>query len=136
MLRTGLTAICLITPAVCAAPATGLPSAVDKAFTEYTALPGKLVPVLSKAQDKASADTAAEELRKQLPAIYEARELLHHMPQLTPSQSEHVKQAYGQRMREEWGRFYEQVSRLREARCYQSVALSQAFRLMCMMIEK
>jgi hypothetical protein len=136
MFRTGLAALALMMPLAYAAPAKELPAAVDKAFTEYAALPGKLIPALSMAQDKASADAAAEKLRLALPAIYDARELLHHMPQLTPAQNEQVKQTYGHRMRVEWAKLYEQIARVREARCYQSVALAQAFRLMCMMIEK
>lgn len=132
----GLVAICLTLPVVYAAPAAELPAAVDKAFANYTALPGKLIPVLQKAQDKASADSAAPELRAALSAIYESREQLHRIPRLSPEQNEQARRQYGQKMREEWGRMYEQISRLRQARCYQSLPFAQEFRLMCMMIEK
>ena len=132
----GLAAICLATPVVCAAPAAELPAAVNKAFADYTALPGKLITVLQKVRDKDSADAAAPELRAALSAIYEARDQLHNMPRLTAAQNEQVRRQYGQRMREEWGRMYEQIERLRQARCFQSVPLAREFRLMCMMIEK
>lgn len=137
MIRTGIIALSLAAlPVVHAAQTTELPAAVEKAFADYTALPGKLVPVLRKAQNQTSADAAAEELQKALPAIYDAREQLHRMPGLTPAQNEQVRREYGHRMRVEWGRMYEQIARLRQARCYQSVSFAQAFRLMCMMIEK
>ena len=136
MTRAGIALICLATPVVCAAPATELPATVDKAFADYTALPGKLIPILQKARDTASADAVAPELHKTLGEIYDTRNQLHKLPRLSARQNEAVRAKYGQKMREEWGRMYEQISRLRNANCYQSVALAQTFRLMCMMIEK
>lgn len=128
--------LCLTAPMVCAAPATELPAAVRHAFETYTALPAKLVPLLQKAQDTASADVVAPELKKSLSSIYEARELLHHMPTLTPEQNQEVRTSFGHRMRVEWGQMYEQISRLKAVRCYQSAKFAEVFRLMCMMIER
>lgn len=123
-------------PAVCAAPAAELPAAVQQAFDSYTALPAQLIPLMQKAQDSASATAVAGELKAALPAIYEAREQIHNMPQLTPAQTQLVRTRYGQRMREEWARMYEQISRLKAARCYQSADFAEVFHLMCMMIER
>lgn len=123
-------------PAVCAAPATELPAAVQQAFDSYTALPARLVPLMQKAQDATSATAVAGELKAALPAIYETREQLHNMPQLTPTQAQLVRTRYGQRMREEWARMYEQISRLKAARCYQSADFAEVFHLLCMMIER
>ena len=136
MTRAGISLMCLAAPVVCAAPATELPATVEKAFADYTALPGKLIPLLQKAQDTASADAVAPELHKSLGAIYDTRDQLHKLPRLSARQNEAVRAKYGQKMREEWGKMYEQITRLRETSCYQSVALAQTFRLMCMMIEK
>ncbi len=119
-----------------AAPAKELPASVVQAFEAYTSLPGKLVPVLKKVQDKASASTAARELNAALPAIYQARELLHNMPGLTLEQNQQVRTSYGQRMREAWAGMYEEISRLKQARCYQSAEFADVFHLMCMMIER
>lgn len=113
-----------------------LPSAVTQAFDAYTALPGKLVPLLSKAQDKASATAVAGKLQLAMTDIYKSRELLHNMPRLTATQNQQVRTQYGQRMREEWARMYEQISRLKKERCYQSAEFAEAFHLMCMMIER
>ncbi|MBR3903041.1 MAG: hypothetical protein IKJ29_05205 [Akkermansia sp.] len=121
-------------PLVSAEPA--LPAAVSDAFETYCALPAKLIPILDKAQDKASADAAARELNNKLPAIYETRDKLHKMPKLTPAQNQAVRISYGQRMREEWAGMYSAITRVRQANCFQSVEFSKAFRLMCMMIEK
>ncbi len=122
------------TPLVSAEPA--LPAAVNDAFETYCALPARLIPILDKARDKASADAAAKELNNELPAIYETRDKLHNMPQLTPAQNQAVRISYGQRMREEWAGMYSAIARVRKANCFQSVEFARAFRLMCMMIEK
>ena len=129
-------ALCLTVPAVWAAPAAKLPAAVQQAFDTYTALPGKLVPLLQKAQDTETATQAAPQLKAALPVIYEARELLHNMPRLTPTQNQLVRTRYGRRMREEWAGMYEQISRLKTARCYQSAGFAEVFHLMCLMIER
>lgn len=128
--------LCLTAPVVWAAPATELPAAVQQAFETYTALPGKLLPSLQKAQDKGSATQAAQQLKTALPAIYQAREMLHNMPRLTPHQNQQVRTRYGHRMREEWAGIYEQISRLKAARCYQSAEFAEVFHLMCLMIER
>lgn len=128
--------LCLATPVLWAAPATELPVAVQQAFETYTALPGKLIPILQKAQNTTSATQVAPQLKAALPAIYQARDLLHHMPQLTPTQNQLVRTSYGQRMREAWAGMYEQISRLKAERCYQSAEFAEIFHLMCMMIER
>lgn len=126
----------LLAPVVCAAPVAELPAAVKLAFETYTALPGRIVPLLLKAQDTASATAVAPELQKNLRYIYETREQLHNMPRLTPTQNQLVRTQYGQRMRKEWAAVYAQISRLKAARCYQSADFAEAFHLMCMMIER
>lgn len=119
-----------------AAAAQPLPAAVADAFTCYTALPSQLVPVLQKIQNQESADTHASELHQALNHIYTAREKLHRMPKLTPAQNQQVREQFGLQMRQEWARLYAEITRLRQANCFQSVPLAQEFRTMCMMIEK
>lgn len=131
-----VSALCLIAPTVCAAPAGELPAEVADAFATYAALPGKLIPHMQQAQDKESADAAAASLNKALPAIYAARDKLHKMPRLSTQQNQQVRLVYGQRMREEWARMYEEITRLQNARCYQSATFAEVFHLLCMMIEK
>lgn len=128
--------LCLTAPTVWAAPAMELPAAVQQAFETYTSLPGKLVPLLQQARDTESATQVAPRLKAALPAIYEARDLLHNMPQLTPDQNQEVRTRFGLRMRREWAGMYEQISRLKAARCYQSADFADVFHLMCMMIER
>ena len=118
------------------ATAAVLPAAVADAFDSYTQLPGILVPQLQKVQDTPSADAAAEPLKNALPQVYEVREKLHKMPRLTPSQNQQVRLQYENKMRKEWARMYAEISRLQNARCYQSARFAEVFRLMCMMIEK
>ena len=113
-----------------------LPAAVAEAFACYTALPSRLVPVLQKIQCKDSADAYAPELHKAMNHIYTAREKLHYMPELTPEQNQQVRNQFGLQMRQEWARLYAEITRLRQANCFQSVPLAQEFRTMCMMIEK
>lgn len=131
-----LTAL-LFCPAVLhAAPETALPASVREAFDAYCRLPQILVPQLQKVTDKASADAQAPWLRKSLSEVYTVREKLHTMPRLTPAQNQQVRLKYEKRMRTEWGRMYAEISRLQEAKCYQSAELTEVFRLLCMMIEK
>lgn len=118
------------------ATAAVLPAAVADAFDSYTQLPGILVPQLQKVQDTPSADAAAEPLKNTLTQVYEVREKLHKMPRLTPSQNQQVRLQYENKMRREWARMYAEISRLQNARCYQSARFAEVFRLMCMMIEK
>ena len=118
------------------ATAAVLPAAVADAFDSYTQLPGILVPQLQKVQDTPSADAAAESLKNTLTQVYEVREKLHKMPRLTPSQNQQVRLQYENKMRREWARMYAEISRLQNARCYQSARFAEVFRLMCMMIEK
>lgn len=115
---------------------TGISPDVRDAFESYIELPSILVPVLKKAQDKQSADAAAAELSAALPNIYTTRSKLHNIQSLTQEQSIAISSQYGQRMREEWARIYEEIERLRKARCHQSPEFLKAYRLMCMMIEK
>lgn len=122
---------------VCAAPAGQvLPAPVAEAFSCYTALPSQIVPVLQLAKDKESADETALKLHEALAHIYTAREKLNALPALTPAQNQAVRTVYGQKMRQEWATLYAEIVRLRDASCFQSVALAREFRLMCMMIEK
>ncbi len=124
-------------PAMASADAgASLPPAVERAFSAYTSLPSVLVPVLQQAQDKGSATSAAKELQTKFPAICEARQKIKDMPQLSPEQNQQVRLRFGQRMREEWAKMYYEIERLRLNRCFQSDEMRDAFRLMCLMIEK
>ena len=115
---------------------TSLPPAVEKAFSAYTSLPSVLVPVLQQAQDKGSATSAAKVLQAKFPAICEARQKIQDIPQLSPEHNQLVRLQFGQRMREEWAKMYYEIERLRLNRCFQSDEMREAFRLMCLMIEK
>lgn len=126
----------LVSPAALAAAETSLPLSVESGFSAYAKLPSILVPVLQKAQDKSSATNAAKELQKKFPAIYEARERIQAIPQLTPEQDQQVRQRFGQKMREEWAKMYFEIERIRQNRCFQSEEMRNAFRLMCLIIEK
>ncbi|MBO5684781.1 MAG: hypothetical protein J6R92_07520 [Akkermansia sp.] len=131
-----LPALLLMTPALHAAPEAALPGVVKEAFDAYSHLPGVLVPIMQKAQDTKSANACATELKQALIHVYNVREKLHNLPRLTPSQNQQVRQQYEQIMRKEWGRMYDEISRLQGNRCFQSADFAEVFRLLCMMIEK
>lgn len=114
--------------------AEALPAEVTQAFDTYCALPAELLPVLEKVTDKASADAAAPELHAKLDRIYTAREALQKVPSLTTEQSELVQQQYAQKMRQDWGRVYEHIFRLRKAQCFGSIAFVKEFGYMTMML--
>jgi hypothetical protein len=131
-----VSALLLAAPVLHAAPQASLPEAVTEAFEAYSALPGILVPVMQIAQDTASADACAPELKQTLTAVYTVREKLHNMPRLTPAQNQQVRLKYEQTMRKESGRMYAEITRLQNNRCFQSASFAEVFRLLCMMIEK
>ncbi|MBR6576543.1 MAG: hypothetical protein IKK73_05365 [Akkermansia sp.] len=126
----------VVSPIAIASADTRLPAPIEKAFSAYTSLPSVLVPVLQQAQDKDSATSAAKVLQAKFPAICEARQKIKDMPQLTPEQNQQIRLQFGQRMREEWAKMYYEIERLRLNRCFQSDEMRDAFRLMCLMIEK
>lgn len=111
-----------------------LPAEVQTAFDAYCALPGKLLPVLESVQDKASADAAAPKLHAALDKIYVTRDAMQKVSALTPAQSAHVQKQYAAKMRQDWGRVYEQIFRLRKAQCYGSIAFVNEFGYMNLML--
>lgn len=113
-----------------------LPVPVVQAFESYCSLPGQLIPILKTASDKESATSAAQQLQAALPRIYHARDLLHHMPALTPQQNQQVRMQYEKRMLSEWNALYGEIERVRNANCFGSKELARAYNIMCLMIEK
>ncbi len=116
--------------------AQSIPPLVDEAFAGYAGLPAKLVPILAEAQDKASADAAAPRLLEALPAVYDARSALHRIPSLGKEETELVQQKYETRLRQEWGKLFEQIYRLQKAQCYGSIPFFKQFQTLCLMLEK
>lgn len=111
-----------------------LPAEVKAAFDAYCALPAELLPVLESVQDKATADAAAPKLHAALDKIYTTRDAMQKVQQLTPEQSALVQQQYATRMRQDWGRVYEHIFRLRKEQCYGSIAFVKEFGYMTLML--
>lgn len=111
-----------------------LPTEVKAAFDAYCALPAELLPVLESVQDKATADAAAPKLHAALDKIYTTRDAMQKVQQLTPEQSALVQQQYATRMRQDWGRVYEHIFRLRKVQCYGSIAFVKEFGYMTLML--
>lgn len=111
-----------------------LPAEVTAAFDAYAALPAELLPILESVQDKASADAAAPKLHAALDKIYTTRDAMQKVSTLTPEQSELVQKRYAARMRQDWGRVYEHIFRLRKAQCYGSIAFVNEFGYMNLML--
>ncbi len=125
--------------ALCLVPlveAQTIPPLVDEAFANYAALPAKLIPILSEAQDKDTADAAAAKLHDALPSVYDARSALHRIPSLGKEETALVQQKYETRLRREWGKLFEQIYRLQKTQCYGSLTFFRQFQLLCLMLEK
>mgnify|MGYP003321761260 CR=1 FL=1 len=132
--RTWMTAALL--PALAAPVVLALPPAVEQAFERYMAIPAALLPVLEKVKDKATADAAAPQLQEALAAVYDARDALKEIKELSEADAAEVKARYEKRMREEWGRLYREIFRLQQAKCYNSEEFFKLFSYMCLMLEK
>lgn len=113
-----------------------LPPGLEATLRRYVDLPDALLPVLEAARDKQSADAAAPELQALLPRVYQARNELAEVRELSPAQSQTVRQRYEMQMRTRWGRVYEHIFRLQRARCYESVPFFKHFNTLCLLLGK
>ncbi len=113
-----------------------IPQEIDSAFAHYTALPNTLVPILESVTDRESADAAAPRLNAVLPRVYDARTELTAITSLPPQVRQEVLQKYEQAMRENWGKLYEQLFRLQQVRCYNSLSFFRQFHALCAMLNK
>ncbi len=121
-----------LAPAVAGAE---IPADIDQAFLHYAELPDKLVPILSSAVDKASADAAADSLFRALPALYDSQEELRKWKSLPPELAPAIREKYEQRLRTGWGEVYQQIFRLQKAKCFGSLPFFRQFQTMCRMLE-
>lgn len=112
-----------------------IPADMDQAFEHYAQLPEKLVPILSSAVDKESADAAANALFRTLPAIYDAQTELRQFQTLSPDVSGAVREKYERRIRTGWGEVYQHIFRLQKDKCYGSLPFFRQFQTMCRMLE-
>lgn len=135
--RFSLALVACITPAsLVAAAESAIPAEVDKAFSDYIALADTLAPILASAQDKVSADAAADQLFAELPKVYDVRSALHSIQDLPPEAAATIKTKYEAEMRTRWGEVYRHLFRLQKARCYDSIPFFKQFHTLCMMLER
>lgn len=69
-------------------------------------------------------------------AIYDARNELQDIKQLSEADAAEVKERFEKPMREEWGKLYREIFRLQQAKCYESEEFFKLFNYMCLMLEK
>lgn len=113
-----------------------IPAGIDRAFSDFTALPGELLPVLEEVNDRESADNAAEKLNNLLPKVYDARTAMQRITSLPEDVKGEVIRKYGKDMQTNWGKVYEQIFRLQQVRCYNSLSFFKQFHALCMMLDK
>lgn len=132
--------ICLLTAAsalsASAAPGQALPQNITAVFDTYTALPDVLLPPLQAAKDKASADAAAPQLKAALEKLYDARAQMQAVSSLTPEQKKEVEQRYGLKMRQQWGKVYEEMFRIQKEKCFGSSEFGRLYSVMGLMLGK
>ncbi len=126
----------VLLPAVLAVQATALEPAVQQAFERYLAIPPAVLPVLQGVKDKATADAAVPKLKEALATVYDARDALKDIKQLSEADAAEVKERYEKPMREEWGKLYQEIYRLQQVKCYNSEEFFKLFSYMCLMLEK
>ena len=83
-----------------------------------------------------SADAAAPKLKEALATVYDARDALKGIKQLSEADAAEVKERYEKPMREEWGKLYREIFRLQQVKCYNSEEFFKLFSYMCLMLEK
>lgn len=113
-----------------------IPAGIDKAFSDFSALPVELIPVLEEVVDRESADNATEKLNNLLPKVYDARTAMLRITTLPADVKAEVISKYGKDMQRNWGKVYEQIFRLQQVRCYNSLSFFKQFHALCMMLDK
>lgn len=129
-----LTAAVLCLPA--AAQEQALPPQIASVFDTYTALPDVLLPPLRAAKDKASADAAAPQLKAALEKLYDARTQMQTLTSLSPAEKEAVEKHYGLKMRQQWGKVYEEMFRIQKEKCFGSAEFGKLYSIMGLMLGK
>lgn len=129
-----LTAAVLCLPA--AAQEQSLPPHITTVFDTYTALPDVLLPPLRAAKDKASADAAAPQLKAALEKLYDARTQMQTLTSLTPGEKAEVEKRYGLKMRQQWGKVYEEMFRIQKEQCFGSAEFGKLYSVMGLMLGK
>lgn len=125
-----------VSPLLFAVAHAAIPAGIDQAFSDFTALPNELLPVLEGVTDRESADKATEKLNNLLPKVYDARTAMQRITALPASVKTEVIKKYGKDMQSNWGKVYEQIFRLQQARCYNSLSFFKQFHALCMMLDK
>lgn len=126
-------------PALAVVPLTALAQealspSLDAIFARYTALPDKLVPILNSVQDNASASAAAQTLKECLPELYESCKEIKAIPQLSPDEQRQIRQKYEQGMRQQWGKVYQEIFRIRRQQGYHSESFLEVFQMMTILL--
>lgn len=135
LLQASTVAVLFVSPVVWSADSS-TPEFFDGVFERYIRLGEDLVPVLQKVQDRKTADSAAQEVQDMLLQVDESRLETRAIKGLTPEQARHIRDKYEARMRETWGKVYDEIYRLQRMRCYESVDFLKPFSLLCSFLEK
>lgn len=106
----------------------------DAALDEYIALADALLPILSSARDRASADAAAPGLEAEIARLYRVREKLKKLPEPGNAESKELERKYAMRMRTQWGRVFDEIYRLQAAECLGSESFRKAFTTLCLIL--
>ena len=123
-------------PALLAVAHASIPVGIDRAFSDFTTLPDELLPVLEGVTDRDSAENATEKLNNLLPKVYDARTAMQRITSLSADVKAEVIKKYGKEMQTNWGKVYEQIFRLQQVRCYNSLSFFKQFHALCMMLDK
>ena len=112
-----------------------LPPEVCSAFELYIALPASVVPVMQGVKDRQTADAAAEALHQLMPRVYETRDAVEKIPQLSPAATQELERRYGRKAQTAWGPVYQEIFRLQKNQCFGSTALAREFNILCMLLK-
>lgn len=133
LLVCGLAALGLLSGVAGAAE---VPAELDAMFQRYVSLPDAILPVLTAARDKASADKMAPELEALMGRVSDSRRELLTVPALTDEVAEAVRRKYEAEMRSRWGKVYDEIYRLQRVRCYESISFFKQFITFCVLLGK
>lgn len=119
-----------------AAETAELPAEIAQAFETYVNFTDTLLPALQSVKNQETANAAAPQLRAALQQLYDIRNQLKGITELSDAQKAVVEQRYARRMREQWGKVYSEINRLQQARCFYSGEYAELFHALELMLNK
>ena len=104
---------------------------LEQVLEQYCQIPDQLAPLLQGVQDAPTAEQAAPKLKQLNAQIYSLAAQLKKIEAFSAQQRESLQKKFELRMRQQWGRVYDELYRIQRAQCYRHADFTYQFRTLC-----